>query len=205
MSIISVAEVKALVSSLNDAAYTTPISTQIPLIEEFIGEYCNNFFTKYEQGYRDDFTYTDARDLTFANSGSTITDNNDEIDFSTVHDFAVGDNIYIKGTRKNDGFYDIKTITDTIITVGDLYSLVNETSSENYLIWIFLVDWPKALKMTAAQMIEYDILRKYNTDKSITSEKIGDYAVTFDKDSQGMAYPKQIMDDLNNYRNVGVK
>ena len=55
MSIISVAEVKALVSDLNSATYTTAIETQIPIVEAFITDYCNYYFTRYEDGYKDDF------------------------------------------------------------------------------------------------------------------------------------------------------
>lgn len=208
MSLISRDEVQALVSDLNSATYDTAIDTQIPIIEEYIVEYCNYCFTKYEDGYRDDYTYFDAADLTFANSGSTITDNNSEVDFSTEHKFAAGDSFVIKGSRKNDGVYDIKTITDTVITVGDLYSLVNETTSEDYTVYFFLIDWPKPLKLLAAQMIEYNILRKYNTDKNVTSEKIGDYSVSFGGvNNAGIysPYPKEIMDGLTQYKRVGTR
>ena len=207
MSLISRDEVKALVSDLNSDTYNTAIDTQIPIIEAFITDYCNYYFTRWEDGYKDDLTYFDASNLTFANSGSTITDEDSTVNFSTDHGLAVGDSIYIQGSRKNDGVYDIKTITDTVITVGDLYSLVNETTSNNYSVHFFLIDWPKPLKLLAAQMIEYNILRKYNTDKNITAEKIGDYSVSFGGNDSNTytPYPKEIMDGLTQYKRVGTR
>lgn len=205
MSVVTRAEVRELISGLDSDTYNDSIDTQIPLVEDFITEYCNNHFTRYEQGYRDDYTYFDATDLIFANSGSTITDNNDDLNFSTDKRLAVGDDIYLMGSRKNDGHYDIKTITDTVITVGDLYELVDESTTENYRVNIFLVFWPRSLKLTAAQMIEYNILYKYNSNKDVKSEKIGDYSVTFggnDADTY-TPYPKQIMDTLAQYKMVG--
>ncbi len=197
--VITVAEVKALAPNLD--AYTTTIETQIPLIEEFIVEYCNNHFSRYEAGYKNDFTYIEGNDLTFA--GATITDNTEELEFITTCKWAAGDNFYLLGSQKNDGHYDIKTITDTIITVGDLYSLIAEDSDKDYYINLALVKWPTPLKLTVAAMIEYNILYKYKVNKNINSEKIGDYSVSFTDDIK--AYPSEILQSLTPYKNVGVK
>ena len=197
MSIITVAEVKALVSDLNSDGYTAAITTQIPIVEADIVRITNNHFTRYEDGYKDDYTYTSCQDLTFAVAGKTITDNNSEVNFSTDHSFAAGDNLYIQGTRKNDGHYTVSLLTDEVITVTE--TLIAETTSENYTVWMFLVIWPLPLKNLAAQMIGYNILRKYNTDKNIKSEKIGDYAVSFGNGGTSKSYPDEIMSQLDEW------
>ena len=100
--IITIDEVKNLVSNLDDDDYTLKIRTQIPIIEEFITNYCNNHFTLYESKIRNDYTYFWSSELEFVSSTRKIVDNSADLNFVTDHKLAVDDNIYVKNSIKNE-------------------------------------------------------------------------------------------------------
>jgi len=186
---ITVAEVKALIPKLNDAEYTSPIETRIQGAENRLCQLCNDHFLKIGAvaGYFINFS---AAGIVFSATANTITST---VQTFTDYQFAAGDNIYIRGSLKNDGHYTIKTVTAGVITLEDIYTLRDETSEGIVEVWY--VDFPRELKSTLARMIEYEILIKPLINPAMASESIGGYSYSKD----GKDYPGDILGELARY------
>jgi hypothetical protein len=186
--LVTVAEVKALITGLNSAIYTTAIETRIPGLENKIARLCNNHFI---QNQDEEYDYGWEHSDLFVFTASTKKMENLSAAFVTAG-FVAGDDIYIVGSSKNDGHFEIETITETAITMDALYTIKDENKIGTPL--VYYVKWPTDLKEIAATMLEFDILYRHGKDQSIKSESIDDYSFT--REEMKGAYPSPILKDL---------
>lgn len=201
MALLTVAEAKTYLR-ITDSTYDTLIGYYIPLIEEDICEYLQNYF-------EDKVIYVEhSAGLAFirgnTSSGTSqadyITDDND--DFSSAG-FTAGMDIAIAG-GSNYGLYTLAAVSTDTLTLESTGVLVNQDQDTSYnpagRIRISRVHWPDALKPIAAKMIWYQI-DKAKPDGAIT-ERIDDYSVTY---AGAREYPMQLMQQLRKWRKVRVQ
>jgi hypothetical protein len=198
MALMTTAEVKAFLRETS-TTYDTLIAVYIPLVEDDICEYLNNWFRDrvifVESG--SGLAFTRGNTATATTQADYITDDNDR--FSTAG-FAVGMDVVIDG-GSNYGKYKIKTLTTAVMTITDTGEFISQDQDASYhsvgRIRISRIVWPKALKPIAAKMIWYQI--DDNKPKGAISERIDDYSVTF---AGARAYPSQLLSQLDKWKMV---
>jgi len=196
MALMTAAEVKAFIRETS-TTYDTLIGIYIPLIEEDICEYLNNWF-------RDRVIFIEyGAGLAFVGSCSSrdfITD--DAGDFSTAG-LSSGMDIVIDG-GSNGGIYSISSGQSSVtLNIGTTANKVfvdqDQDASFNSVgkIRISRMVWPNSLKPIAAKMIWYQI--DNNKPSGAASEKIDDYSITY---VNGRTYPQQLLSGLDRYHQV---
>lgn len=106
--------------------------------------------------------------------------------------FQVGDIIYIEGSTRNDGYYSIKSLTDTYIEVNE--SIITESAN----CFIILADVPSALVNIISRMIYFDVYVRSKIG-GLQSERIGTYSYTLQNLDGDMGYPRDIVSGLDAY------
>lgn len=185
MPIISTAEVKTLLQ-LADNSKDSFLTADIPLVQQFIVDYCHNKFKVPD-------VFVVNGQLIFDASTNTIT--NDVDDFLYAG-FKVGFDIIVEGSLNNDGIYTIKAVEQYKITLADSDLIVDESISD-WVQWVRVskVQFPIALKRTVSKMISYDMNKKVG--QGLRSESLGDHSESYTED-----YPKSILNELRPYRKV---
>lgn len=185
MPIISTAEVKTLLQ-LTDNSKDSFITADIPLVQQFIVDYCHNKFKVPD-------VYVVNGQLIFNANDKTII--NDVDDFLYAG-FKAGFDIVVEGSLNNDGIYTIKAVEQYKITLSDNDSIVDESISD-WVQWVRVskVLFPIALKRTVAKMIAFDMNKKIG--QGLRSESLGDHSESYSDD-----YPKPILNELRPYRKV---
>jgi hypothetical protein len=181
-------EIKTLlqiVSNVNDAL----IDALIPIVQGEIIDYCNTHFARTILNSSNE-EYEGSNTISFTALTKTITDTSSNLPF------AAGQDVYIAGSRYNDGHVSLVTAgTGSMVTSEVLYDEVAGAD-----VTIKLVVWPKALKMIVADMIAYKISGKEN---GVVSESISG-AISTNYAKEYGSYPETIYTALNKYRVVGV-
>ncbi len=192
--VITLSEVKAL-NQINVSTYDTLINMLIPIVEQLIVDYClNDFIGEYKSINNILPTvYYYSNRCTFDNSDNSINDTG--IDFTTLL-FKVGDSVRIYNSINNDGARTIKTIAATKIIFESIDTIYLEDSGNTIV--IARVDYPKMLKIVAAQMVKYLMIKQ---SPGFKSESFDDYSYTKETEMIG-GFPKGIMDGLNEYRSM---
>jgi hypothetical protein len=109
-----------------------------------------------------------------------------------------GDMILISGSRRNNGYYTIDTITSTVITV------VEEISDGTAYATIYLSIIPQGYKSIVGRMIHYDVYERNETGSGMKSEKWGTYSYTKEVMDNGLKYPDEVLAGLDAYKLVCV-
>jgi len=175
-----------------DCTYDEKIDELIPVIQDRIALISNNYFVidknLFEKLWDSGTAYTfAASDNSISNTCSTF----------VTSGFAAGDNIFVSGSFKNDGYYEISSLTETKMILTSANTIVDE-ALDRY-VHILYVKWPKALKQIACDMIKFDITIRGKTT-GVKSESIGDYSVTYDKEKGSLhkfGYPPDVIDGLD--------
>lgn len=194
MALMTTAEVKTFLRETS-STYDTLIATYIPIIEEDICTYLNNWF-------EDRAIYLEASSgLEFVGSCSSrdfITD--DEQNFTTAG-LSSGIDVAIRG-GSNHGIYNISSgQTSATLNIGTTSNkaFVDQDQDESYhsvgMIRISRMHWPDALKPIAAKMIWSQI--SDNKPGNAASERIDDYSITY---VNGHAYPDRLMRGLDHWK-----
>jgi len=100
----------------------------------------------------------------------------------------------VVNSDNNDGYYTIDTKSDTTLTLSSSNTLSNETSTDAV---ISPVVWPEGIKLSAANMIGFN-LEKLGW---IGSESMGEYSVSY-VDIGGESYPSSITGTLKMWRGL---
>jgi len=162
----------------------------IPLVQERINAITNNYF-------QTDLYLQD--DMEFDGSARTIT-----ADTAWASEgFADGDEVYVYHSYRNDGYYEVLSIADTVMTLVTGSTVVQEYSGRSILVSV--VQWPAALKLVAAQMVKYELDDRPARSADVTSRSLGPWSESYA--SQGrtdtpFGYPSAIIDQLSDYRMV---
>jgi len=183
------------------ATYDTAIENWLPYMPGRVCAICNNYFI-------DRHSYVSGGDFTFSAMTSIRTA---EDNFTDDGNFAVGDDIYVKGTLRNDGFYIISIVTSVLITIktdskyAETAVVAENIDNENLDdVYIRFVKFPRELKPIVANMIRYDMFDR-GTKKGIQSEKIGNYSVSYHRAAGlGYNYPDDVIGGLDMFTMLAV-
>lgn len=190
--ILTVDECKLLLGiAESDKSKDPQISAQLPIVQQQIIDYCRNYFVDkliYESGTP---TFTPA--TTTAQPKIQIAG----VDWDDTG-FRAKDDIVVCGSLLNDKLFTIDSITDDTLTL--IASDKLKAESGELSCYIFKVNFPEPLKITASKMI------KFNLDGGgmypIESEKIGNYSVSYAVGGE-MSYPSTIVAELRRYKLPG--
>lgn len=215
MAITTLEKVKE-VNGITNTNYDTQITSQIPVVAQLILDYTNDLFLSttpvavdslnrrdiererfferedVERGSKgfvifDDPSVSAYGAFTIDSTAKTITSTSD-----SFTDFATDDDIYINRSYRNDGYYTIATVTDTVITVQE------DIKDGDDNIIIYLVDYPLSISNIAARMIGWDVLKR-NKTAGMDTERIGTYSYKL-QEIGGMGYPQDIANALKSYK-----
>lgn len=167
----------------NTSATAGTIATYIPIIQDKINYITNNYFVKNIQM---------QGTLTFDATANTIVSPNLWSDFG----FANGDEIYLYGSHRNDGYKTISTISGVTMTLATTSTVVSEYSIASIL--VSLVHWPDQIANIAAQMISYDIDVRKTREQGITSRTLGPFSESYESQNNNTTYgyPQSIINQL---------
>lgn len=191
MAILSTTEAK-LYLGITSTEYDNLISAYLPMVINEFFEHTNNYFDN-------NTVKLISNAITASSSALTIVVSN--TNFST-YSFASGDEIRVRDSARNDGFYTAATVSSATITVTS--SSVNAATctlrgeSEQEACWtITKIDVPMNIKPLLASMIKFKIDNPFGTPQS---ESLGDYSVNYG--NSGSVYPQGITAGMNRYRLV---
>lgn len=111
--------------------------------------------------------------------------------------FAAGDEIYVSGSYRNDGYHTIASVTTTTITITSASSVVDELSGAT--VTVSLVRWPDDLAYTAAQMVKYDIEDRPERMAGLASQSLGPRSESY-SDRATFGYPDDLLRLLDVHR-----
>lgn len=185
--IATLAEIKTLLG-ISDTTKDAQITALIPLVEDDLLTYCNNTFESKIATWGGSLTPTQAGTVyTFVGVGFS-----DSLIVS-------GDYIRVSGTLRNDGYYHVTNVTDTVITVDT--ATINEPEVSAH---IAAIEIPAALKIYFSKMIGWNL---YNFKSGgMSSESIGNYSYSMKDGGTGDAgYPADILKGLDRWRLLSTK
>ena len=202
--IANIQDIKRILQ-LTDSTYDLEIETLLPIVQEDLCEYLNEYFD-------DPIVYRDgdgAIEFVRGTTGTTdispdyITDTQaqfKDVGFTTDREYDV---LIRGGGRGNAGIHHVESLstaggTLTLDSTGELND-VDMDGMYNYAggCRISLIGWPKGMAIYVAQIIWW--LIKHNKPGNVQSERLDDYAVTY---INGNPYPEQTIKALNKYRKV---
>jgi hypothetical protein len=184
----------AVVTAEQVVAYTNISATEaqvaasglIPIVQDRIGVITNNYFAS------DDICVHAT--LTFTASARTVVATS--LDWE-AEGFAAGDEIYIYGSIRNDGYYEVSSVSSGTMTLVTGSSVVAEKSGAS--IMVSLVQWPRDVQYAAAQMVKFD----YDDRKSrtgVTSRSLGPFSESYADGGLAYGYPDDVLQNLTPYR-----
>ncbi len=206
MALITKDEVKYLLN-LTDTTYDTRIETLIPYVQDDIVTYLNTLF-------QDGYIYRESGSAIVITRGSTTTGtaDPDEITDSDSYflqkGFRSNMDIALEGGYSNVGVHHVVTAAAGTLTLSSTGAVEsqnpNSTSENNYIgtLRVSKVNWPKALKRYAAQMIWHNIQR--NKPSGALSETIDDYSITYAPLENG-GYPPEVLAGLKKYKKASLR
>lgn len=195
MAILSTTEAKLYLGiSSSDTTYDTLISAYIPIVINYFFDYTNNWFDN-------NTVRLVSNAVTASSSARTIVVSN--TNFST-YSFLSGDEIRVRDSARNDGFYTAATVSSATITVSGssdyIATSVLRDESEQEACWIITkIDVPINVKPLLASMVKFNIDNPLGVPQS---ESLGDYSVNYGNSGNGSAYPVGITNSMNHYRLV---
>lgn len=187
MPIVTATEVTIL-SNISASAVTIINSEWISEVTQAVNLATNNYFTTelYVQNT-----------MTFNPSVLTIISGDDFESFG----FANGDEIFVCGSYRNDGYHQVRTVSGNTLILATGATIYSELSGAP--IFIAVVIFPKSLKRVAAQMVAYNCDKRNKQSSGLKSRSLGPLSETFsgaDKKGEGNGYPSEIMDMLIPFR-----
>jgi hypothetical protein len=170
--IATLAEVKTLLQ-ITDTTKDALITALQPIIQSEILEECRSNFetTAYKS---DGSAYEGGETISFVSSTKTIADSAGGLPF------LAGQNVYISGSKFNDGHY-------TVVTASAISFTVNEVIFDEAIgsgITIKLVKFPTALKAIYSDYIGVKITKR---EIGVTSESVpGGFSKSYSNDGGSM-------------------
>jgi len=163
MPIMSVGEVKTylgVTASTHDAI----ISLLIPEVQQRLTEICN---TAFESGVyiSGSFTWNTSSNAIVQSAGNFL-----------GQGFANGDDIYVSGSYRNDGYHEVLTAGTTSVTIVSSTTIVDELSGASVI--VTGVKWPTGIKAAFSALVKYDYSVRMN-QMGVQSESVGDYSVSY--------------------------
>ena len=188
MAVVTATEVTVL-TNISASAGTITSSGIIPIVQDRIGVILNNWFTTdiWVEGI-----------VTFNATARTVVG-----DFTwTSYGFADGDEVFINGSYRNDGYYDVLTVSGGTMTLATGESVVAELSGAS--VYVGMVKWPTDVKYAAAQMVKFDYDDRPKRSSGLTSRSLGPLSESY-ADAGAFGYPNDILNSLSAYRVVSMR
>jgi len=185
MSVVTAAQVVQY-SDISASAGTITSSGLIDVVQDRIGIICNNRFTT--ELYK-------TSTLTFSATARTIVSGTDWDEDG----FAAGDEVYVHHSYRNDGYYDVLSLSDETMTLATGESVIDELSGRTIIVSV--IRWPTDITYLAAQMVAFDYDQRGERD-GIKSQSLGPWSETYGMLTLG--YPEGIINGLSSYRIVEV-
>jgi hypothetical protein len=187
--IVTLNEVKSLLQ-ITEIAKDTFISAMIPIVQDFVFIYTNNYFEILtEDIYRDDNTISFVK-----GTPSKINDSRSQfVSMGFVKDIHVR----VQGSKFNDGVYEVANVDAGSLTLDSDEELVNEAVDSEVVTLITVVKFPKGIKLPVAKLIGFHLDPK--NAKGVQSESLGDHSISF---QSGGNYPQSLLNDLIPYRRM---
>jgi len=177
---ITTREAVKLLAGITTAEYNDLIDVKIPAVANLIHTYTNNKF----------ISSFSAPHLLVAGemvmSGQTLTSG------VSLAGFKVADNIAIRRSVRNSGYFTIAEINNNVITVREQFS-----EEERYL-EVYLVLYSKSIMDIAARMVAYDVTKRGKAE-GLKSQNVGTWSGTYG-DIGILSYPNDIVSDLSFFR-----
>ena len=194
MAIITKRKVKTLLQ-IDNTIHDDLISELIPIVQDFIVDYCNNSF-------KDTNVHMTASTISFADTDpDTILDSASGL---VDAEFSANMEIVVEGSDHNNGMFTIDSVAAGTITLIAADELVTEAAGNE--VTITKVEWPKGLWGTTAKMIGYDIARTTNFKSiGVSSESYGDQSRSYAIVGEAGGYPMNILGGLRPYRRVSFR
>jgi hypothetical protein len=198
MPIITIDEVKDFLSE-DETTYDEVIGRLIPVVTERLRYLCNNPFTAqpliesvFQRFSVRDYDYQRmfARDAdlyilpavmaTFDASSLTVTARGEN--FASAG-FAAGQDVFVRDSYLNDGYFEISSVSTSTLTVLSAYSFAGAIEGTHEFkdevtgasIYFAVVEWPKGIKPVVASMIQFDYQERGNWAESEGGEGHGEY------------------------------
>ena len=175
--------------------YDSTIDLLIPLVQEDLCDYLNNYFPDKNTRYS-------ASSITLNNlTPPTITDTESQF---VIEGFESDMDITVEGTHRNKGIYHIDTAAAGTLTLSGDDELLDESSTDEYggnTIRITRIKWPAGIKQLVSQIIWFNIDKATSGD--IKSKRLGPSSITYHSLESG-GYPSHIMRGLNKYRYINM-
>ena len=111
--------------------------------------------------------------------------------------FYDGDTLWIDNSRRNDGVYDIVSVTADKIVVSPL---VPYDMTETEAVVLFASIFPPGLQDIAARMVWFDVYVRPERNPGMDSEAIGTYSYTKMVSIVGVDYPMDVSSGIGLYR-----
>ena len=191
--IITLNEVKSILR-ITDNTYDQEIQDLIPLIEEDLVCYLNNAFPDRNTRYS-------AGTIQFSSTGDSITITDTQSQF-IVEGFSDTMDIYISGTKRNEGIAHLKSVAAGTMITDNCDQIITEKTTDEYggnVITLTRIRWPRGLKIYVSKIIWYHISKIKSSD--VKSKSYGPASVTYES-IEGGQYPKDILAGLAKYKNV---
>lgn len=137
-----------------------------------------------------EFTAVDTDTYTITGEANAVYGNMSE-------SIQVGDTIYVKGSRRNDGYF-------TVVAVDALLNMITvqeEIIPEESNAFIFLCVVPDEVIKIAERMVYYDVMIRPK-QTGLKSESIGTYSYTKADAGNSLNYPDDVIAGLESYRLV---
>lgn len=161
------------------------IEDSLHSVSGLVTRYCNKVFTG--------FPINEYESVGIIYGVSMITD----LSAYFTTQFYVGDSILILGSKRNDGFYRVTDVTDTVLTIEGEFIL--QIPDDNHQM-IVAIPWPKGLEIIGARMVEYDVYRR-NDSPGLASEGTGSYSSSKETvDIMGTGYPSSVVAGIGSFK-----
>jgi hypothetical protein len=187
--IISLAKVKSLLQiSVADTSKDSLISELIPIVQDVVLKFTENSFEILT-----DLVYRLSNTISFeAGSPPKIFDPQNQL---IAIGFTSGLDIKVKGSKFNDNYYTIDSLTDGVLNLSSSDTLINEPANNLFTILITVVQFPRGIELPVSKLIGFHLDKKKTSN--VASESLGDHSISYQ--SAG-SYPKHIIEDLVQYR-----
>jgi len=190
MAILTTTEAMAL--GQFPAAKSALVADLIPIVQDAILEYCRNHFIRWEIKLgSSDYVFED----------DTITDNSGSTETFTTEFFPTDGpfDVAIRGSYNNNRVFQVESRTATVLTLSSGHDMVPETPDRG--VTVYLVQFPKALKFPATQMIGF-AMQKYSM-AGVEQFSLADWSVTLGSgggDAGPGGWPTGLLMQLNRWR-----
>lgn len=177
-------------SNISASAATIAANSWIDIAEERLSLITNNYWLT-DLDIQTQVTFT-------ASSGAVLASINASGQNFTAEGFAANDIINVYNSWRNDGYYQVSSISTSTLSLISGSVVVDELSGASVL--ISMVQFPQSLKYVLAQMIKYDYDDRKAQAANIQSRSLGPWSETYKTGAAvTFGYPDEIVAALGPY------